>query len=215
VENTVLQTRLSNREWLELAQKTFSEVFFRNGIVLSSFNKWVPHAITRFILVTQAGDSYPHLQVDADPLSIQYPTSSSILPTSSISTISMAPLITMRQLSHRNVKLVSHDGSSYVLKTIERQDELNQWRTELKTLLLLRDSPHIINVIAIVDIPDPYSPNASRVVFRIQHLQKNISLRSLTSPSCQPAWVPTIMSSRSISVILDGRTSSPVSPATL
>ena len=164
MENTVLQTRLSNREWLELAQKTFSEAFFRKGIVLSSFDKWVPYAITRFTLVTQAGDSYPRLQVDADPLSIQYPTSSSILPTPSIPIISMASLITMTQLSRRNVKLVKHDGSSYVLKTIERQDELNQWRTELKTLLLLRDSPHIINVIAIVDIPNPYSPNASRVV---------------------------------------------------
>lgn len=116
----------------------FSEAFFRNGIVLSSFDKWVPHAITRFILVIQVGGSYPRLQVDVDPLSIQYPTSSSILPTSSIPTISMTPLFTMRQLSHRNVKLVSHDGSSYVLKTIEWQDELNQWRTELKTLLLLR-----------------------------------------------------------------------------
>jgi serine/threonine protein kinase len=147
-----------------LAQKTFSEVFSHNGIILSSFDKWVPHAITRFILITQTGDSYPRLLIDADPLSIQYPTSSSILPTPSIPTLPTESLVKIGRLSHRNVKLVSHDASSYVLKTIERQDELDQWRNELKTLLLLRDSPHVIDLVALVDIPNPYSPNGSRVV---------------------------------------------------
>ena len=164
VENTVLQTRLSNREWLELAQKTFSEAFFRNGVILLSFDKWVPDAITRFTLITETQNSSPLLRVDADPSSIQYPTSSSILPTPSIPTVSAQSLVTMRRLSHRNVMLVSHDGSPYVFKTIERQEELDQWEIELKTLLVLRNSPHIINIVALVDIHNPYSPNASRVV---------------------------------------------------
>jgi len=164
VENTVLQTHLPNQEWLELVQKTFSDVFLRDGIRLSSFNKWLPHAITRFTLITQAGRSDPVLLVDADPSSIQYPSSSSILPTPSIPTISEESFVTLRRLSHRNVRLVDHDGSLYVFKTIERQDELDQWRNELKTLLVLRNSPHIINIVALVDIQNPYSPTASRVV---------------------------------------------------
>ena len=164
VENTVLQAHLPNREWLELVQKTFSDVFLRDGIRLPSFNKWLPHAITRFTLITQAGRSDPVLLLDADPSSIQYPSSSSILPTPSIPTISEESFVTLRRLSHRNVRLVDHDGSLYVFKTIERQDELDQWRNELKTLLVLRNSPHIINLVALVDIQNPYSPTASRVV---------------------------------------------------
>jgi len=66
-----------------------------------------------------------------------------------------------------NIELVEHDDSQYVLKTIDDSlghDEIREWENELKTLLLLRDSPNIIDIEALVDIANPYFPDESRVV---------------------------------------------------
>ena len=77
VENTVLQADLLNWDWLESARPAFSEAFIRDGILLSSFNGWLPQAVTRFTLVTRNRDSFPELHIDADhstPSDIVVPT---------------------------------------------------------------------------------------------------------------------------------------------
>jgi len=66
--------------------------------------------------------------------------------------------------TRRTVKLVQHNNTHYVLKTIERYDELSEWEHELKALLVLRDSPNIIDIAAFVDIANPYCLNKPRVV---------------------------------------------------
>ena len=109
--------------------------------------------------------------IDADPLSIQYHSSSFLLsafdigPFKSIPTVSIDDIVVIKSLTAgRNIKLVEHDDSQYVLKTIDRQDEIREWENELKTLLLLQDSPNIIDITALLEIANPYSPDESRVV---------------------------------------------------
>ena len=171
VENAVLQAGLPNWEWLESAQSAFSEAFGRNRIILSSFNGWISQAVTRFILVTRNGGSFPELRIDADPSSIQYQSSSRLLSASGIGLFTPIPTVFIHDIvviksltASRNIKLVEHDDSQYVLKTIDRQDEIREWENELKTLLLLQDSLNIINIAALVEIANPYSPHESRVV---------------------------------------------------
>src|SRR5271169_2444695 len=128
VENAVLQAGLPNWEWLQSAQSTFSEAFGRNGIILSSFDGWISQAVTRFILVTQKKGAFPELCLDADPSSIQYPSSSllpafGIGPFKPIPTVFIDDIVVIKSLTAgRNIKLVEHDDSQYVLKTIDRQD---------------------------------------------------------------------------------------------
>ena len=79
VENSVLRDGLKSQERRQLAKSALSEAFHRNNIVLSSFNGWFPRAVTRFILVTLKENSFPELNIDADPSSIQYQSSSFFL----------------------------------------------------------------------------------------------------------------------------------------
>src|SRR5947207_3134600 len=95
VENAVLQAGLPNWEWLESAQKAFSEAFGRNGIILSSFDGWISQAVTRFILVTQKGDSFPELLINADLSSIQYQSSSRLLSASGIGPFKSIPTVSI------------------------------------------------------------------------------------------------------------------------
>jgi hypothetical protein len=117
-----------------------SEAFRRNKIALSTFEGWVPQAVTRFSLVSRLENSFAALQIDADSSSIQYPTASLLLSTFApsaiewIQTISMDDIVVVKALTTENVKLVVHGDSHYVLKTIERQDEIQQWQSELTTL---------------------------------------------------------------------------------
>jgi serine/threonine protein kinase len=170
IENDVLRAELKNWDWLQYGQRAFSEVFFRDNIVLSSFDGWVRQGITRFILVTRTENSPPELRIDTDPSSIQYPSASHLLSESSpnafgqFETISIDDICVIKRLTPRNVKLVTYGGSQYVLKAIERQDEIQHWKNELRTLLILRDSSHVIDLIALVDMSNPYSPIGSRVV---------------------------------------------------
>jgi serine/threonine protein kinase len=170
IENDVLRAELKNWEWLQCGQRAFSEAFRRNNIVLSSFGGWVPQSVTRFILVTRAENSPPELRIDADPSSIQYPFASPLLSEfppdafGMLRTISIDDIFVIKRLTPGNIKLVTHGGSQYVLKTIERQDEIQHWKNELRTLLILRDSSHVIDLIALVDMSNPYSPIESRVV---------------------------------------------------
>src|SRR5436309_2801991 len=143
VENRVLQDGLKSRDRRQLAKSALSEAFHRNHIVLSSFNGWFPQAVTRFILVTLKENSFPELRIDADPSSIQYQSSSSLLsvdgigPFKSIPTISIDDIIVIKSLTaRRSIKLVEHNGSHYILKMIDQFDEIHEWENELKTLLL-------------------------------------------------------------------------------
>jgi hypothetical protein len=166
-ENNILQAELKNWEWLKVGQRAFSEAFCRNKIVLSAFEGWIPQSITRFTLITRSENSSAELRIDTDPSSIQYPSAPLLLSMStpgafeSTPTISIDDIVAIKVLTTRNVKLVTHGGSQYVLKTIERQDEIQQWKNELTTLLRLRDSSHVIDLAALVDTSNPYSPHGS------------------------------------------------------
>jgi serine/threonine protein kinase len=171
VENSVLQEGLKGRDRLDRAISAFSETFNRNNITLSSFKGWVPQAVTRFSLITRKEDSFPELHIDADPSSVEYQSPSHLLsadgigPLNSIATVAIDDITVIKSLTaRRNIKLVEYGDSQYVLKTIDRHDEMREWEHELKTLLVLRDSPNIIDIIALVDINNPYSPNDLRVV---------------------------------------------------
>ena len=143
VENSVLQDGLKSRDRRQLAKTALSEAFHRNQIVLSSFNGWFPQAVTRSSLLSADG----------------------IGPFKSIPTISIDDIVVVKSLTaRRSIKLVEHNGSHYIMKMIDQFDEIHEWENELKTLLLLRDSPNIINIAALVDIANPYSPHDSRVV---------------------------------------------------
>ena len=73
-------------------------------------------------------------------------------------------IVIVEQLNGRKVRLVGYNDVQYVLKTIQEPDELQEWGHELKTLLLMQTLPHIIDIVALVDIPSPYSPGDARVV---------------------------------------------------
>ena len=90
-------------------QKAFSEAFDANGIVLSSFRRWVPHAVTRFILLTLKGNSNSQIQIDADPSSIQYPTSP-FVSLDIIPTIPFDDIVRIARLNFRNVRLVTYNN---------------------------------------------------------------------------------------------------------
>jgi Protein kinase domain len=171
VENDVLQVTLKPREKMDRAVSSFSEAFARIGIGLSSFNGWLPQSVTRFTLVTVLKSSPPELRIDADPSSIQYQPSSFFLSGPGIDqflppqTVQFDDINVLKSLTtRRTIKLVQHNNTHYVLKTIERYDELSEWEHELKALLVLRDSPNIIDIAAFVDIANPYCPNKPRVV---------------------------------------------------
>ena len=86
-------------------------------------------------------------------------------PVAPIPTISINDIVTIKYLTaRRNVKLIEYRDSQYVIKTIDRKDEQGEWENELKTLLLLQDSPSIIRVEALVEITNPYSPSEPSVV---------------------------------------------------
>ena len=128
-------------------KSALSEAFHRNNIVLSSFNGWFPRAVTRFILVTLKENSFPELNIDADPSSIQYQSSSFFLSADdiafkSIPTVSIDDIVVIKSLTaRRSIKLIEYDDSQYVLKTIDQFDEMREWENELKTLLHLQRFP--------------------------------------------------------------------------
>lgn len=164
IENGILRTELENWEWLKCGQGTFSEEFCHNNIILSSFYGWDPQAVTRFTFVASINNLFAELRIDPDPSSIQYPSGSLLLSKpcltafEPIPTISINEIIVIKPLTMtRSVKLVRHDDSYsyYVLKASERQDEIQEWQNELSTLLLLRDSPHIMDLITL----SPLFPN--------------------------------------------------------